>query len=62
MAGLKMNVEFPTRLCEVEGKLGYFHLWEQWSNVVDAFFVRWQNIMRKRVKRHEHLDGNRPCD
>ena len=36
MAGLKMNVEFPTRLCEVKGELGYFHFWEQWSNVVDA--------------------------
>ena len=23
MAGIKMNVEFPTRLCEVNGKLGY---------------------------------------
>lgn len=34
MAGLKMNVEFPTRLCEVNGELGYFHLWEQWSNPV----------------------------
>ena len=40
MAGLKMNVEFPTRLCEVEGKLGYFNLWEQWSNVVDASPLR----------------------
>ena len=30
MAWLKM-VEFPTRLCEVKGELGYFHLWEQWS-------------------------------
>lgn len=39
MAGLKMNFEFPTRLCEVKGELGYFHLWEQWSNVVDA--VMW---------------------
>lgn len=29
MTGLKMNVEFPTRLCEVKGELGYFHLWEQ---------------------------------
>lgn len=36
MAGLKMNIEFPTRLCEVKGELGYFHRWEQWSNVVDA--------------------------
>lgn len=33
MAGIKMNVEFPTRLCEVNGKLGYFHRWEQWSKV-----------------------------
>lgn len=39
MAGLKM-VEFPTRLCEVKGELGYFHLWEQWSNVVDASLLR----------------------
>ena len=40
MAGLKMNVELPTRLCEVKGELGYFHLWEQWSNVVDASPLR----------------------
>lgn len=40
MAGLKMNVEFPMRLCEVNGELGYFHLWEQWSNVVDASLLR----------------------
>lgn len=36
MAGLKMNVEFPTRLCEVKGELGYFHLWEYWSNVIPS--------------------------
>lgn len=40
MAGLKMNFEFPTRLCEVKGELGYFHLWEQWSNVVNASLLR----------------------
>lgn len=39
MAWLKM-VEFPTRLCEVNGELGYFHLWEQWSNVVGASLLR----------------------
>lgn len=33
-------VEFPTRLCEVKGELGYFHLWEQWSNVVGASLLR----------------------
>lgn len=36
MAGLKMNGEFPTRLCEVKGELGYFHLWERYSDVIDA--------------------------
>lgn len=40
MAGIKMNVEFPTRLCEVNGKLGYFHRWEKWSKVVDASPLR----------------------
>lgn len=23
------------RLCEVDGKLGYFHTWEHWSRVVE---------------------------
>lgn len=38
--GSSSNVEFPTRLCEVNGKLGYFHRWEQWSKVVDASPLR----------------------
>ena len=40
MAGINMNVGFTTRFCEVKGELGYFHLWEQWSNVVDASPLR----------------------
>lgn len=40
MAGINMNVEFTTRFCEVKGELGYFHFWEQWSNVVDASPLR----------------------
>lgn len=24
------------RLCEVNGELGYFHIFEQWSDVIDA--------------------------
>lgn len=40
MSGIDMNVTYPTRLCEVKGELGYFHLWEQWSNVVDASPLR----------------------
>ena len=38
--GINMNVEFTTRFCEVKDELGYFHLWEQWSNVVDASPLR----------------------
>lgn len=34
--GMKVTVEHELRLCEVDGELGYFHTWEQWSNVVDA--------------------------
>lgn len=36
MAEMKMNIEMPTRLCMVHGKLGYFHLWEQYSTPVPA--------------------------
>lgn len=25
-----------TRLCEVNGQIGYFHTWEQWSKPVEA--------------------------
>lgn len=38
--GLKMTIEHELRLCEVNGELGYFHTWEQWSNVVDASPLR----------------------
>lgn len=40
MAGLDMKIEWETRLCEVDGEFGYFHIWEQWSNVVDASPLR----------------------
>lgn len=40
MSQLEMSVNWQTRLCEVKGELGYFHLWEQWSNVVDASPLR----------------------
>lgn len=36
MPGLNCEVRWETRLCEVEGELGYFHLWEQWADVVAA--------------------------
>ncbi len=36
MAGINMDVRLPTRGCVVKGEPGYFHLWEQWNDVVDA--------------------------
>lgn len=35
MANLDFKIERVTRLCEVNGELGFFHAWEQWSNVVE---------------------------
>lgn len=28
MAGFNCEIKWATRLCEVDGKLGYFHCWE----------------------------------
>lgn len=36
MARMNFNIKCETRLCEVNGELGYFHIWEQWSYVFDA--------------------------
>ena len=36
MAELNMKIEWETRLCKVDGKLGYFHTWEQWSGNVNG--------------------------
>lgn len=38
--GLKMNLEWEKRLCKVDGELGYFHTWEQWSDVVEPSIMR----------------------
>lgn len=40
MPGLNCEIGWKTRLCEVNGELGRFHIWEQWSNVVDASPLR----------------------
>ena len=32
--GMKMTIEYELRLCEVNGELGYFHCWEQWSKPI----------------------------
>ena len=40
MAGLNCEIKWETRLCEVNGELGYFHCWEHWSNVIDTSPLR----------------------
>lgn len=40
MAGLNCEIRWETRLCEVDGELGYFHCWGHWSNVIDASPLR----------------------
>lgn len=40
MAGLNCEIRWETRLCQVGDELGQFHIWEQWSNVVDATPLR----------------------
>ena len=36
MAGLSMQMEWKTRLCQVGEKLGYFHVWEHYSKPLEA--------------------------
>lgn len=61
MAWLKM-VEFPTRLCEVKGELGYFHLWEQWSNVIGTGLLRGRHPVGQVYGIVEFKDGVRRVD
>lgn len=36
MAFGKIEIEHTTRFCEVDGVVGYFHLWEQYSQPIGA--------------------------
>lgn len=36
MAGLSIQIEWKNRLCQVGGKLGYFHAWEHYSKPLEA--------------------------
>lgn len=36
MAGMNMSISYETRLCEVDGKYGYFHTWEHYSKPLPA--------------------------
>lgn len=40
MAKLEIPIKQPTRGCTVEGRPGYFHLWEQYSNPVPASLLQ----------------------
>lgn len=36
MAAMNFNIHWETRPCEVNGRIGYFHTWEQFSQTVAA--------------------------
>ena len=36
---MSCNIEWKTRLCKVNGRLGYFHTWEQYSQPVGESLV-----------------------
>ncbi|MDO4292083.1 MAG: hypothetical protein Q4C65_02520 [Eubacteriales bacterium] len=36
MTGLNIQIEWKTRLCQVDGKMGYFHAWEHYSKPLEA--------------------------
>lgn len=36
MRGLEMGISWETRRCTVNGELGYFHIWEQYSQPMEA--------------------------
>lgn len=38
--GMKMTIEWGTRLCEVDGELGYFHTWEQYAMPIGPSVMR----------------------
>lgn len=36
MSGLEMQIKVERRLCTVNGEVGYFHTWEQYSKPLEA--------------------------
>ena len=40
MAAMSMNIKWETRLCTVEGEIGYFHTWEQYSEPVAGSILK----------------------
>ena len=59
MAGLNCEIRWETRLCEVDGELGYFHCWEHWSNVIDASPLRGGVIPEARLGKSMELSSLR---
>lgn len=56
MAGLNMQMEWKTRLCQVGEKLGYFHAWEYYSKPLEASPLMMLSEMEKMRKEKEAND------
>ena len=40
MAGMNFEIKYELRLCEVDGEVGYFHIWEQFSKPIPESLLR----------------------
>lgn len=40
MAGMNFEIKHELRLCEVDGEVGYFHTWEQFSKPIPESLLR----------------------
>lgn len=58
MAEMIFEIKWETRLCEIDEELGYFHTWEQWSNVVDASPLRGSHPGGVRVRHDAYFTMN----
>lgn len=59
MAEMTFKIKWETRLCEVDEELGYFHTWEQWSNVVNASPLRGGVILEEMLVKFMGLSNLR---
>lgn len=40
MSSLNYTIKWETRLCEVDGRYGYFHTWEHYSEIVPPSLLK----------------------
>ena len=51
-----MQIEWKTRLCTVNDKLGYFHAWEHYSKPLEVLMDHyWTKTYAKRIPRFTEL-------